>query len=268
MTESVQHAPGEALPAPLRPGVSRIVVVMPAHNEDEHLPRALAALGAAADALHKERPDVATTVMVVLDSCTDQSAEITAGYVSADLRFSAVDVGLGSIGASRAVGVATALAASGPVPHRNAERIWLANTDADSAVPEHWLVRQLEMADAGADVILGSVQPDPIGMDPLVLSRWLARHPFREDHPHIYGANFGVRGSAYLAVGGFPRLPVHEDRSLVEQLRRHGFAVVATDRIRVLTSGRTHARAPQGFGSYLRALGRELPAAACNFTSA
>jgi glycosyltransferase involved in cell wall biosynthesis len=269
MTGPVQeYSPGEVLPAVA--GVGRIAVVMPAHNEDQHLSRALAALRAAADALHAERPDVTATITVVLDSCTDRSAVITERYVSTDPRFSALDVRLRSIGASRAAGVRAALeasdtdsnAASGPDDNPDAGRIWLANTDADSAVPEHWLVRQVELADAGADAVLGSVEPDPAGLDPLILRRWLARHPFREDHPHIYGANFGVRASAYLAVGGFPRLHVHEDRTLAERLRRHAFAVVATDTIRVLTSGRTHARAPQGFGAYLRALGRELPAAA------
>ncbi len=43
----------------------------------------------------------------------------------------------------------------------------------------------------------------------------------------------------------------------MEKLRRLGFQVKATDGIRVLTSGRTQARAPQGFGAYLLALGRE-----------
>ncbi|MFF2243354.1 glycosyltransferase [Arthrobacter sp. NPDC058130] len=237
---------------------------MPAHNEDQHLHRALAALRAAADALERSHPDVTTSVTVVLDSCTDGSAGITAAHVSADPRLSAVDVRLRSIGASRAVGARAALTstASNPASNLTTGRIWLANTDADSAVPVHWLVRQVELADAGTDVILGSVEPDPAGMDPLILRRWLALHPFREDHPHIYGANFGVRASAYLAVGGFPRLHAHEDRTLAERLRRHNFAVVATDSVRVVTSGRTHARAPQGFGAYLRALGRELPAAA------
>ena len=42
----------------------------------------------------------------------------------------------------------------------------------------------------------------------------------------------------------------------MESLRNRGFTVTATDSVRVLTSGRTHARAPHGFGAYLRALGR------------
>lgn len=249
-----------------RPRIDRVEVVVPAHNEDLHLGRALAALRSAADALQEERPDVQTSITVVLDSCTDGSADIAAGYVASDRRFAALPVLLGSTGASRAAGVRAAgvtMGEPGPAVLAAAElwagRVWLANTDADSAVPQNWLVRQVELADAGADAVLGSVEPDPAGTDPAILRRWLARHPFTEDHPHIYGANFGVRASAYLAAGGFPRMRVHEDRILVENLRRNAYTVLATDTIRVLTSGRTHARAPQGFGAYLRALAPDLP---------
>jgi glycosyltransferase involved in cell wall biosynthesis len=252
-----------------RPGIDRVAVVVPAHNEDQHLDRALSALRAAADALERERPGMRLSITVVLDSCTDRSADITAGYVASDPRFAAVQVRLGSTGASRAAGVVAAagqwtgagrLTDTGPWTGQWPGHVWLANTDADSAVPENWLVRQVELADAGADAVLGSVEPDPAGTDPAVLRRWLERHPFREDHPHIYGANFGVRASAYLAAGGFPRTRAHEDRILVENLRKQAYSVLATDTIRVLTSGRTHARAPQGFAAYLRALALELPA--------
>ena len=90
--------------------------------------------------------------------------------------------------------------------------------------------------------MLGSVNLDPAGMDAELRRRWLERHPFEEDHPHIYGANFGVRASAYLAAGGFPKLASHEDRTLVQSLRNRAFTVTATDSMRVLTSGRIHAR--------------------------
>ncbi|WP_394524554.1 glycosyltransferase [Paenarthrobacter nicotinovorans] len=242
-------------PAPQ--GIRDVAVVVPAHNEDQHIGKALSALRAAADALNKARPDIRLRMTVVLDSCTDRSAEITAAYVAGDARFSLIEVALRSTGASRGFGFRSALAACHPI---NAGDLWLANTDADSVVPENWLVRQVELADNGADAILGSVEPDPDDVDPAVLRRWLELHPFRENHQHIYGANFGVRGSAYLAVGGFPMLRAHEDRVLVERLRSREFQVVATDSIRVLTSGRTHARAPEGFAAYLRALGAELPA--------
>jgi glycosyltransferase involved in cell wall biosynthesis len=253
-----------ALPLPRGHSIDRISVVMPAHNEEEHLGRALLAVQRAADSLHRLRPDVEVRVIVVLDSCTDGSAGIADEFVAADRRFSALEVGFRNAGASRAAGIRAAgigAARRRPpgkrwTPPPWAGRTWLANTDADSQVPDNWLVRQLEFADAGADAVLGSVEPDPAGMDPELRQCWLERHPFEEDHPHIYGANFGVRASAYLAAGGFPKLSSHEDRTLVQSLRNRAFTVTATDSMRVLTSGRIHARAPHGFGAYLRTLGR------------
>ncbi|MCB5272789.1 hypothetical protein BJG92_00292 [Arthrobacter sp. SO5] len=244
--------------------------MMPAHNEGEHLEAALLAVRRAADALRRIRPEIAVSVIVVLDSCTDESAGIAARWVAADRRFSALEVRFQSAGASREAGIR---AAGIGAPRRRPPgerrtpppwpgRTWLANTDADSRVPENWLVRQVEFAEAGADAVLGSVEPDPAGMDPELLRRWRERHPFEEDHPHVYGANFGVRASAYLAAGGFPKLAAHEDRSLVQSLRSRAFTVTATDSMRVLTSGRTQSRAPHGFGAYLRSLGRHRHSAA------
>lgn len=259
---------GLALPLPRGHSLDRIVVVLPAHNEEEHLGSALRAVQRAADALRGLRPDVEVRVVVVLDSCTDGSAAIAARYAAADRRFRALTVDFRSAGASRAAGARAAGIGSARrrppgrrwTPPPWAGRAWLANTDADSLVPDTWLVRQLEFAEAGADAVLGSVEPDPAGMDPELLRRWRERHPFEENHPHIYGANFGVRASAYLAAGGFPKIASQEDRALVQKLRSRAFTVMATDSMRVLTSGRVHARAPHGFGAYLRTLGRHREA--------
>ncbi|BCW64477.1 glycosyltransferase [Arthrobacter sp. StoSoilB22] len=242
------------MPRPLE--IKSLAVVMPAHNEDQHIGKALAALKASADALHHERQDIEARIVVVLDHCTDRSAEIAAAHTSGDNRFSVVNVQLRSTGASRDFGFRAALES---LRADDAAGIWLATTDADSAVPLHWLTRQVELADAGADAVLGSVEPDPADMEPAIHRRWLELHPFREDHQHIYGANMGIRASAYISAGGFPELRAHEDRVLVERLRHRGFAVTATDTIRVVTSGRTHSRAPEGFAAYLRSLAAELP---------
>lgn len=253
-------------PLPPRHRIARVVVVMPAHNEEDHLDPALDAVRGALDALHRIRPEVEAGVKVVLDGCTDASAVITARHAAADRRISALEVPFRSAGASRAAGVRAA--GVGISPNRSgkrplpAARIWVANTDADSQVPENWLIRQLEFADAGADAVLGSVEPDPVGMDQELLRRWQERHPFAEDHPHVYGANIGVRASAYLAAGGFPALASHEDKVLIQRLRGRAFTIVSTDSMRVLTSGRTQPRAPDGFGTYLRDLERCQPPAA------
>ncbi|MEV8133081.1 glycosyltransferase [Pseudarthrobacter oxydans] len=238
--------------------IDRVAVVIPVHNEEEHLGRALAGVEAAASALRQVQPGTDVRVLAVLDSCTDGSAAIASSYAARNSCFSVLPVAFRSVGRSRRAGIWQALGAGADASPGDEAGLWLANTDADSVVPDNWLVGQLELAAAGADAVLGSVEVDPAGMAPELLSRWQSMHSFGEDHPHVFGANLGVRGSAYLVAGGFPRHLSHEDRVLAGRLREHGFDVRATDTIRVRTSGRTQARAPKGFGAYLRTLGMEI----------
>ena len=231
---------------------------MPVHDEEGHLGAALSALRTASEDLARRRPSVGVGITVVLDHCTDCSTEIADRFAGSQPGVRVLRRRFRNAGASRAAGVAAAIR---DLDGGTLDTTWLANTDADSRVPESWLVRQLHFADAGWDVLLGSVEPDSAGMDPDLLRSWRLRHRLEERHSNVYGANLGVRALAYRQAGGFPPLPSSEDRALVEQLRRRGFAVTATDSTRVLTSGRTAARAPHGFGSYLRALGVETAAA-------
>ncbi|MFF2346354.1 glycosyltransferase [Pseudarthrobacter sp. NPDC058119] len=260
-------APGNADPLPPvgqgNHGIRQVAVVIPAHNEEQHLERALTAVRRAADRAESEVPDLTVRVVVVLDGCTDRSAAVAADAVAGDPRCVLLPVTFGSVGKSRQAGVRAALdhatgsvQAGAPADGGSMREIWLANTDADSCVPGHWLLRQLELAAAGFDVVLGTVQPDPHGMHHELLARWHARHTSTENHPHVYGANLGVRASSYLAAGGFPGVDFDEDQALVGRLRRSGARIVATDTTRVLTSGRTAGRAPKGFAAYLLALAR------------
>lgn len=241
--------------------IERVGVVVPAHNEEQHLERALACVQSAADALQATHPQVSVCVAVVLDACTDGSKDLACGFSAMDPRFEVIEAAHRSVGKSRRTGV-EALLRKGSVAGVGASRVWIANTDADSRVPRHWLARQLELAGSGADVVLGSVEPEADGMDPFLLSLWHSRHRLEEGHAHIYGANLGVRASAYLAAGGFPLCDSGEDRNLVERLRLAGAAVYATDTTRVVTSGRLQARARRGFADYLLALARECDAPA------
>ncbi|GAC1498444.1 MAG: glycosyltransferase family A protein [Pseudarthrobacter sp.] len=245
-------------------GIRQVAVVIPVHNEEQLLTGALGAVRTAANFLQAQRPEIAVSVLVALDSCTDGSAAVAARLAALDRRISLLQVRFRSVGGSRRAGNRAALLASHEqgLPYASPQ-LWLANTDADSRVPEHWLLRQLQLADGGADAVLGTVEPDPEGTERELLRRWHARHHLAENHAHVHGANLGVRASAYVLAGGFPRLRSHEDRALVERLHQQGAAVWSTDTLRVRTSGRTDARAPQGFGAYLLSL-RQDPAAALN----
>ncbi len=139
---------------------------------------------------------------VVLDSCVDGTAALLADRPG--LILVAVDHGM--VGAARAAGIAHATSAD-PVP----DRVWLANTDADTLVPPTWLVAQLDLADLGHEVVLGTVEPFPADLSPELLEAWHARHDLREGHDHVHGANLGLTLAAYDRVGGFGWVRVHED---------------------------------------------------------
>ncbi len=222
-------------------GCHAVRVVVPARDEEELLPRCLAALGEAARRLRRDRPGVDVEVVVVLDRCRDGSERVARSVPGTRV----LVANAGTVGRARALGAAVALR-SCPEP---AARVWLATTDADSEVPPGWLVEHLDLADRGADLVVGTVEPDDLGPD--LLRRWHADHRLGPDHPHVHGANLGIRGDAYLAAGGFGPLPVDEDRELVDRVSGAGRVVVRTDRGRVRTSGRTAGRAPGGFATYL-----------------
>jgi hypothetical protein len=222
--------------------VRRVVVIVPAHEEREQLPGCLAAIAAAAGVA----APTPVRVVVVADSCTDDTAELAAA-AGADV----VTVRARNVGLARAAGVAHAL-------HDGAEGLWLATTDADTRVPPRWLRWQLEHADAGADLLAGTVEVDDWSPWPAGLR---ARYDSRYSqlitgvaHAHVHGANLGFSPAAYLAAGGFPAVRHDEDRALVARARATGARVVTDAGCPVRTSSRAVARAPQGFAGHLLAL--------------
>lgn len=233
-------------------GIEVVVVVIPVRNEELLLPRCLNALTAAIDALgavpEPERPHV--RVLLVLDHCTDQSARVAARWST----FRRHEIAAGAVGVARRDGIRRALRSgsrsrTGAVA--SAAQIWIATTDADSAVPPNWLVTQLALARNGAELVLGTVQPDD-DLAARELQRWEALHTIGEGHPHIHGANLGVRADRYLAAGGFAPVDRDEDVLLVSALRDLGVTEARTALIPVLTSGRRIGRTPAGFAGYLR----------------
>ena len=228
-------------------GIDSLVVVVPVHDEQEVLSACLEAIDTAAARVRaREAAGPRVQVVVVLDACTDASAEITAAHAVRGVR--AVHCGARSVGAARALGVE---AATSRQASERWGRTWVATTDADSQVPASWLEDHLAAAELGHDLLVGPVQPDPAGLDAPVLAAWHERH--RGGRLHVHGANLGVRLSAYRGVGGFADLGTGEDVELVRALLEAGTPAVRQGRP-VITSAREHGRAPDGFAGYLRAL--------------
>jgi len=232
--------------------IDHLVVVIPAHNEEDLLPRCLAALGSAIETVvaGPEAAPPLVSVVIVLDRCTDATEGIAAAFPGVHL----VRSDTGAVGAARRAGVRSVL-------HERADftgNTWIASTDADSAVPANWLTSQLAFARNGVHLVLGTVEPDE-GLSAGARDRWVAEHRLVEGHPHVHGANLGVRADRYLAAGEFAEIDADEDVALVAELRRLRVSEIRTARIPVRTSGRLVGRTPGGFAGYLRAQAGGLP---------
>ena len=230
------------------PAVTAIGVVVPARDEERLLPACLDALTTAAD---RVQAVCGTTVdlLVVLDRCVDGSA----GVVAARPRVRSLSLDVGTVGLARAAGLTDVVSRHGLLSQERQD-LWLATTDADSTVPPDWLVRQVELASSGADVVLGTVDVDDWSEHPAhVEQRWRSSYDPRDGHPHVHGANVGLRAEVYLAVGGFPGLALEEDVSMVTRLG--GYRVVRSGSIPVVTSARATGRLSGGFADHVAALG-------------
>lgn len=232
--------------------IRAVHVVIPARDEERRLPRSLASVHAARAHLRSARPDLVVEVTVVLDRCVDRSAQVARRAAVQTL-----DVDHGNVGATRHAGVRSALATAAARGVGPAD-LWVACTDADTVVPPHWLTGHVDLSQTH-DAVIGTVEP--LGLtDTEVLTEWRARHHLIEGHPHVHGANLGLRGSAYLAVGGFRPMPTDEDVDLVRRIRSHTTRWVATDTVRVASSARRTSRCHGGFSDYLSALEAEVRA--------
>jgi glycosyltransferase involved in cell wall biosynthesis len=224
-----------------------ISVLIPARDEEELLPRCLQSVLEARESL----TGIATCdVVVAVDSSTDATYAIAQRMLSDTGEVIRCDAGM--------VGFARAEAARVALQYRRQElsHIWLANTDADCHVPITWLTDQLQLAQAGVQAIAGIVDVDSFDEhDANVPGRFRSTYLLHLDgtHPHIHGANLGVRADVYLRAGGWSNLCTAEDHDLWKRIAAAGARKLSSSRLKVVTSGRRCGRAPMGFAGALAA---------------
>src|SRR5512146_489957 len=192
--------------------IRSVGVIVPAHNEQELLPSCLASLRRAARALR----GAPVHLVVVADSCRDRTAQAARRGGASVIQLTAK-----SVGAARAAGVSEVLRRT---RHLDPADVWVATTDADTLVPPSWLRQQMHYANQGWDAVAGTIRvTDWTGLRPGAISRFRKHYDGgRGLHSHVHGANLSLRGSAYLAAGGFPPVPTGEDHALVAAVATSG----------------------------------------------
>jgi glycosyltransferase involved in cell wall biosynthesis len=219
-----------------------VAVVIPAHDEELLIGRCLASVTRAVTWAREREPDLAATIVVVLDACTDTTAPQVARWPVETVTLTARNVGT-----ARRLGVARALSLLDADP----DDTWIAMTDADTVVPRDWIAHQLDLAGAGVDLVLGTVRPDFADLSARHAAYWRATHHRGRPPGNVHGANLGVRASVYAEAGGIPDLVEHEDVALVRAVRALGVRERASDVHEVETSGRLTGRTPAGYAAFL-----------------
>jgi cellulose synthase/poly-beta-1,6-N-acetylglucosamine synthase-like glycosyltransferase len=223
-------------------------VVIPAQNEEGTI------AGCIASVLQSHEHcafDEDLWIVVVADACSDHTAEAARSALGGTGEV--IECEVRSPGTARRLGVEAVLRRHAAHSH---DRLWLANTDADTLVPVDWLSRHLQFAREGEAGLAGIVQLEQLSQDSLKVGA-LFRDTYKLEkdgsHAHVHGANFGVRADAYLDVGGWSHATVAEDHCLWGRLKSAGWRLRSSASSVVITSARLHGRACGGFADTLRA---------------
>ena len=236
-------------------------VAIPVRDEAKRIGSCLAALA---------RQSVpANHVVLLLNNCTDGTAEVVRAIPAASHRLHIIECSLE--GPSASAGVARGLAMKHAVSLVS-EGVIL-STDADGEVPEDWMETNLRAIEGGADAVCGMAVIDPL--EALFIPPHLHDDDAREvaygrlldeiesmilpdpgdpwpRHTEDSGASIAITTPMLRQAGGVPFLASGEDRALIGMLRLMDARVRHDPQIRVVVSGRIEGRAHGGMADTIR----------------
>lgn len=255
------------LPAGDRRMMSGCVVCVPARDEEDDLPKLLAALA-------KQGED-GLRVVVLANNCTDRTAEVARRFGEREprLRLRVRELAWPEDAAHAGRARRTAMEAGAAWLREEGVDGLLLSTDADALPPPHWVRAIRRGFQAGAEVVGGELRLAEDPQNPI--PRWLweahdrvaaywsavrnlgdAIDPLPYDPPPRHGdhtgASLAITLAAYEAAGGVPALPSSEDVALVQAVERNGGRVRHPPDVWVEVSAREQGRAQGGMADELR----------------
>lgn len=244
-------------------GALDYAVCIPVNDEEERLPRVLAALLRAAARVERQ----GLFVFVVNDTQDRSRALIEHWARGAGLAYLLLDLNFAP--AARNAPHARRLALD--IAHACAPQAALLTTDADTRVGPSWIADNLAALGRGAALVCGSIGFDEAELRLLpahvraigaaetryfgiteALWRLWAGSDAEPLNIRASGASIGIAPAAYAAIGGLPTPPDGEDRALCARVRELGLRVVQMPAYDTISSARLAARAAHGCGETLR----------------
>ena len=243
---------------------SDVIVAIPVQNEEHFIENCVLALA-------RQPAAYRHGVVLLLNNCTDDTSTIIRSLVPS-LPMPVLTINtilpprMANAGAARrlAMQYAAQLASPGTV---------LMTTDADGQVSADWIATNLAALRAGADAVAGRAELDdedarqlPARLreddalegeyDQLLDEIRSSLDPDPADswprHTEDSGASIAVTLEAYFKVGGFPAVPMGEDRAFIEALRRVDARIRHSPDVSVVVSGRIDGRAVGGMADTIR----------------
>lgn len=252
------------------------VVAIPVKNEAERIVACLDALAAQRDRRNRPIPAGTYGVALVLNNCTDDTANIVQsirGRLPYQLWVIQRELAPETAHAGWARKLAMDAAAELLSSANSAQPRMILTTDADGRVGSRWIDANLVAARTGADLVAGLVRADRIEHAQLpntiihrgqlesryewLLSELSARldpepHDPWPRHRMASGASLGVTLGAYRQIGGLPPIPVGEDRALATRIAVTGGCIRHCLSAQVTVSCRLDGRAEGGMSATIR----------------
>ena len=236
-------------------------VAIPVRDEAAWIGNCLAALS--------RQSIAADHVVLLLNNCTDCTAEVVKAFPAVPHRLHIVECTLEAPSASAGVARGLAMEHAASLVTEGV----ILTTDADAEVPVNWIEANLQAIEEGADAVCGRAVIDPI--EALLIPQHLHDDDAREvayaqlleeiasiilpdpadpwpRHTEDSGASMAITASMFRQIGGVPCRSSGEDRALIAMLRQIDARVRHDPQISVVVSGRIEGRAPGGMAETIR----------------
>ena len=252
------------LQPPNSPFRSKIVVAIPAKNEEERI-------GACIEALREQATDRDYEILVLVNNSADATAHIARSAkprpgVALFIRETLLPGEKASAGGARRAAMAWAAQRAG-------RHGVLLTTDADGVVPPSWIEANVEQIMLGADAVAGRAVLSREDEESIPVALRLADQqecryaaildaldavldPDPADpmprHDERSGASIAVTTNAFCRAGGIPKMAMGEDRAFFDALRRVDARIRHAINISVVVSARTEGRATGGMADTIK----------------
>ncbi len=250
----------------------KVIVTIPAHNEENFIGDCLKSLAAQLTIFGRKIDSKDFEILVLCHNCTDNTFDICLDYKRNhdDLKVSVLETNrseVNNVGAVRRILMRIARS------RVSCPQSYIAMTDADTKAHPFWMANLFGYVGSGYGLICGQIDIDLTGVGERA-KRTLAFKKYYSElrmlleysficyesdslprHSDNSGPNMAVRADVYDRVGGMPPIGFCEDVAFYDSVIWGGYKVRHCSMTIVTTSGRVDPRAPWGFGAELNGWG-------------